>query len=116
MRHRSTKKRMGRKANHRKMLIRNLAKSFFTYEKIETTVAKAKFMKPYVEKIITTGKKDTLTSRRLILKKLGTNKLAEKILKDISPRYADKKGGYTRITKIGVRKGDGAETVYLTLV
>lgn len=116
MRHNKSKKTLGRPANHRRMLKKNLALSFFEHEKIETTTAKAKYIKPIIEKIITVGKKDNLTSRRYIIKKIGSNKIATKILKEISPKYKERKGGYTRIAKIGVRKGDGAETVYLTLV
>lgn len=116
MRHQKAKKTLNRPANHRRSLKKNLALSFFEHEKIETTVAKAKYIKPIIEKIITVGKKDNLTAKRYIIKKISSNKIATKIIKEISPKYKDRQGGYTRITKIGNRKGDGSETVYLTLV
>jgi len=116
MKHRKKKKILGRDKAHRKMLIKNLVKSFFIYEKIKTTEAKAKTIKPIVEKIITVGKKNNLSARRKIIKKIGSNKIANKILKEIAPKYKNRTGGYTRILKIGVRQGDGARVVYLTLI
>ncbi len=116
MRHRSTKKILGRGKAHRRSLTRNFVRSFFTYEKVRTTETKAKVMKSEIEKLITIGKTDSLKARRDIIKKIGSNTLATKIIKDISPRYKDRKGGYTRIMKIGTRSGDSAPEVYLTLV
>ncbi len=116
MRHRNTKKILGRDKAHRRSLKRNFERSFFTYEKIRTTEAKAKAMKPLIEKLITIGKTDSLKARRDIIKKVGLNTIATKIIKDISPRYKDRKGGYTRIIKIGTRSGDNAPEVYLMLV
>ena len=116
MRHKISTKILGRPGNHRRMLTKNLALSFFQYGQIQTTITKAKYIKPIVEKLITAGKKDDLTTRRYIIKKIGSNKIATKILKEISPKYKDRKGGYTRITKLGKRKGDGAEEAILNLV
>jgi len=116
MRHRKKKKILSRDKSHRTMLIKNLAKSFFVHEKIKTTEAKAKLVKPVVEKLITIGKQNNLLARRKIIQKINSNQIANKILKDIAPRYHDRSGGYTRIIKIGPRLGDGANTVYLTLV
>lgn len=116
MRHRRKKKILGRGKSHRKMLIKNLLKSFFIHEKIETTETKAKLIKPLVEKVITIGKKDNLQSRRKIIQKIGNNYIANKILKEISPRYKERSGGYTRIIKLGKRQGDNANVVQLTLV
>lgn len=116
MRHRNTKKILGRGKAHRRSLTRNFVSSFFIHEKVRTTEARAKAMKPVIEKLITTGKTDTLKARRDIIKKVSTNLIATKIIKDIAPRYKERKGGYTRIIKIGPRSGDGAPEVYLTLV
>lgn len=116
MRHRNSKRILGRNRSHRKMLIKNLLKSFFINGKIKTTAVKAKAVKPIIEKLITIGKKNNLTSRRIIIKKIGSNVLANKILNDISPKYVERKGGYTRILKLGIRSGDGSKVVVLTLV
>jgi len=116
MRHRKKNKILDRYKSHRKALLINLAKSFFTYEQIRTTKAKAQFVKPYIEKIITLGKKNTLHSRREIIRKTGSNKIAKKILDTISPKYASRKGGYTRIIRLNKRKGDGADMVQIELV
>jgi len=116
MKHRKRRKILGRGRSHRIMLTKNLIKSFFIYEKIKTTETKAKLIKPLVEKLITIGRKNDLTSRRKIIKKIGSNNIANKILNDIAPRYKNRTGGYTRIIKVGTRQGDGAKTVYLTFV
>jgi large subunit ribosomal protein L17 len=116
MRHRKDKKTLDRGSAHRNALVRNLAKSLLLHEKIRTTETKAKFVKPFAEKIITLGKTNTLATRRRIISILGSNAIAQKILQDISPRYKERAGGYTRIIKIGQRRGDGAPMVFLTLV
>jgi large subunit ribosomal protein L17 len=116
MRHRKHKKILGRPSDQRQSLAMNLMKSFFIYEKIKTTEAKAKFIKPKIEKMITLAKKNNLHSRRLIIAKIGSNIIYNKIIKDIIPRYTNRHGGYTRIIKIGSRQGDNARIVFLTLV
>ncbi len=116
MRHLKEKKITGRDRAHRKALIKNLCLSFFRYGKIKTTESKAKLIKPYIENIITIGKNDTLHNRRNIVSKIGDNALATKILKEISPKYKDRKGGYTRIIKLKTRHGDGSTEVYISLV
>jgi len=116
MRHRKKHKILGRSKSQRKALLKNLAKSFFIYKKIRTTRAKAFYLKPYVEKLITKGKINNLHSRRELIKKTGSSLIAKKILEEISPKYKGRKGGYTRIIRLGRRKGDRAEVVQLELV
>ncbi len=116
MRHRKKQTTLGRGANHRRALMRNLARSFFLSGKITTTEAKAKAIKPTIEKLITIGKKDTLQNRRKIIQVTGSNNIANKIIKEVSPRYKERNGGYTRIIKIGNRAGDNAKQVYLQLI
>ena len=116
MRHRKKVTTLGRGANHRRALMRNLARAFFINGSIMTTEAKAKAIKPTVEKLITMARQDTLHSRRKIIQAVGSNAIAEKIIKEISPRYKERAGGYTRIVKIGTRAGDNAKKVYLELI
>lgn len=100
----------------RKALLKNLASSLAVYEKIQTTLAKAKFLKPTIEKLVTLGKKNNLFARRKLLSFFQDEKIVKKILEDISPRYKERKGGYTRIVKAGRRKGDGAEMAIIELI
>jgi large subunit ribosomal protein L17 len=116
MRHRKAGKILGRKKAPREALLRNLATSVILYEKIKTTEAKAKAVKPLVEKAITRGKTPTLASRRLLMKFFYTDHPVKKILEVLGPRYMERKGGYTRIIKLGARQGDGAAMVQLELV
>ena len=116
MRHKKSNKKIGRDKSARRSLTKNLMKSFFLHKQIKTTEGKAKFIKPAIERLITAGKKNNLQTRRLIIQKTGSRQIANIILNNISPIYKERKGGYTRITKIGNRKGDGASTVILTLV
>lgn len=116
MRHRKKHKILGRSKSHRKSLLKNLAKSFFTHKKIQTTRAKAFYLKPYVEKLITKGKINNLQARRELIKKTGSALVAKRILEEVSPKYKERKGGYTRIIRLGRRKGDRAEVVQLELV
>jgi large subunit ribosomal protein L17 len=116
MRHRKTTKTLDRKSQPRKALLRNLATNLILLEKIQTTSAKAKTLKPIVEKIITKGKINNLTTRRMLLKELYVNNAVKKVLEDLGPRYKDRKGGYTRIIKLGFRQGDGASMVQIELV
>lgn len=116
MRHRKKGKTLDRKTAARKALLRNLATSLVLYEKIKTTKAKAQALRPYVERMITTGKAKTLHARRELLKKLTVPSAVEKILAELSPRYAERPGGYTRIVKIGRREGDAAEIVQIEFV
>lgn len=116
MRHGNKKKIFGRRAAPRKALTRNLATSLVLYEKIKTTETKAKYIRPYVEKLITLGKKNTLHTRRELLSKLFVESAVKKILEELSPRYKERKGGYLRIIKLGYRQGDAAKVVRIEFV
>ncbi len=116
MRHRKEGKILGRKAAPRKALFKNLAVSLILYEKIKTTEAKAKVLRGVVEKMITRGRANTLAARRLLIKELGQENAVKKILEVLSPKYMDRQGGYTRIIKLGRRKGDRAPEVIIEFV
>ncbi len=108
MNHRKKKPQLSRKRDPRRALLKNLAESVVLYERVETTEAKAKAVRPYIEKLVTTAKKGDLTARRAIIKSLPTDNAVRKMMDVLGPRYKDRDGGYTRITKIPSRKGDGA--------
>jgi large subunit ribosomal protein L17 len=116
MRHRSNKKTLGRKSSARKALMRDLAQALVTYERIETSLGRAKVARPVIEKLITVGKKNDLASRRYLLSFFTTDQPVKKLLEVIGPRYKDRQGGYLRLTKMGTRQGDAAETVIMELV
>ncbi len=116
MRHRKKGKILDRKKAPREALLRNLAASVILYEKVRTTEAKAKAVRPLVERAITTGKDPSLASRRKLMKFFFTDHPVKKILEVLGPRYKERPGGYTRIVKIGHRKNDGAEMVQIELV
>jgi len=116
MRHNKTGKKFGREAAPRKALMRALATNFMLHGRMKTTVTKAKAIRPVVEKLITMGRKNDLAARRHLIKYLQTEEAVNKVLSEISPKYMDRKGGYTRITKIGPRPGDGAEEAVIELV
>ncbi len=115
MRHRKKGKILDRKKEAREMMLRNLASSILIYEKVKTTEAKAKAVKPLVEKLVTLGKKGDLTARRRLLQKLPQKKAVNKAL-ELGKKYKNRPGGYTRIIKIGVRQGDGAEMAQIEFV
>lgn len=116
MRHRNTKKILDREKAPRTAMLRNLAASVILYEKVKTTQAKARAVRPLVEKAITVGKKPTLASRRQLLALFYTDHPVKKIIEVLSPRYEKRSGGYTRMVKIGSRKNDGADMVNIELV
>lgn len=116
MKHRRVGKTLDRNSSARKALLRNLATSVVLYEHINTTLAKAKAVRPLVEKLITRGKEKSLHNRRELMKTLTVESAVNKILEELGPRYATRPGGYTRIIKLGARKGDGAEIAQLQLV
>ena len=116
MRHRNTTKTLGRKTAARKALMRDLATSLVVFEKIKTTEAKAKAVRPVVEKLITTAKKGDLAARRRLYAFFSTTQPVDKMMEVIGPRFKDRNGGYTRITKIGHRQGDGADMAQIELV
>jgi len=109
-------KKLNRDLSSRKALVQVLATSLFEHEKIETTLVKAKYIRPYVEKMITMAKKNTLASRRILISKLNDKDLVEKLLADIGPRFKERAGGYTRIIKTRVRKGDVTEMAEISLL
>lgn len=116
MRHRSKKITLDRKKGPREMMLRNLASSIIMYEKIKTTEAKAKAIKPIVEKLITVSQKGNLTAMRRLIEVLPQKMAVKKAMEVLGERYKDRKGGYTRIIKLGKRQGDGADIVQIELV
>jgi len=116
MRHRNKLKILDRKKKSRGALMKNLACQLIIYEKIKTTEAKAKYLKPIVEKMVTRSKKDNLANRRLLISKLPIKKAVKKIFEVYGQRYKDRQGGYLRIIKLGTRKGDGAKMVLIEFV
>ena len=116
MRHKVAGRKLGRNTGHRRAMYRNLVTDLLGYEKITTTEAKAKEIRGLAEKMITLGKESGLHSRRQALSFIIDKKVAEKVFAELAPRYAERPGGYTRITKLGPRLGDGAAMVQLELV
>ncbi|MFA6131604.1 MAG: 50S ribosomal protein L17 [Patescibacteria group bacterium] len=116
MKHRSSKKILGRKAAPRRALLRSLAESIILYEKVKTTEGKAKIVRPLVEKAITTGKGQSLVARRKLMTMFHSELPVKKILEELAPRYKDRKGGYTRIVKLGHRLNDAADMAQIELV
>jgi large subunit ribosomal protein L17 len=116
MRHHAVTRKFGRERNVRKALLRSLASNLILKGKIETTEPKAKEIRSYVEKLVTRGKKQTLASQKMLIEKLGTMGPVRKLVKDISPKYADRKGGYTRIVKTAPRAGDGSPMAIIEFV
>ena len=118
MRHHNTNKKFGRLRKERKALLRSLAISLIEHESIKTTEAKAKSLRPFVEKLITRAKKDSIFTKRLLRARLGSENLAtvEKLTKEIATKYMTRDGGYTRITKLTPRQGDGSSIAQIELV
>ncbi len=116
MRHKIGYKKLNRTSEHRKALIKNMLNSLIKYEQITTTLPKAKVLKPQADKIITLGKKDTLQNTKILVSKLQDTKSANKVKKNLSKRYLDRKGGYTRIIKAGFRYGDNAPMAVIEFV
>ncbi len=117
MRHHNTKRKFGRNKNQKNALMHSLALNLIIREKIKTTEPKAKELRPFIEKLVTKAKVDTLANRRLIISKLTNRKReVKKLFEVIAPRYLDKKGGYTRVLKMGVRKSDGAKIAIIEFI
>lgn len=116
MRHQIAGRHLGRSTSHRKALYRNLVADLIKYEKIVTTEAKAKEIRGLAEKLITLGKKGGLHSYRQSLSFITDKKVTEKLFTELGPRYKERPGGYTRITKLEPRLGDGAPMAQLELV
>jgi large subunit ribosomal protein L17 len=109
-------RKLGRDTSHRLALLGNLAISLIASGQIKTTLSKAKFVRPYVEKLITKSKKNTLANRRYLLSLINHKPSVEKLLNDIGPRMLKRPGGYTRILKAGFRYGDAAPVAYIQFV
>jgi large subunit ribosomal protein L17 len=116
MRHKLATKRLGRNDDHRRSMLRNLATSLFTHGKIETTIVRAKEVSRVASRLITRAKKGDLQSRRLIAAYLTSEDVAKKVVEVIAPSLADRKGGYTRVIRTRIRKGDAAEMAQLELL
>ena len=121
MRHRRADWKLGRSTAHRRALLRNLVTSLILHERITTTVEKAKFLRPFAERMITLGKrsgetKDILHARRQAAAFLMTPAAVKKLFDTVAARFADRHGGYTRMTRLGWRKGDGAELAMVELI
>lgn len=116
MRHRKKGKILDRKKEPRKMMLRNLASSVLIYEKVKTTEAKARAVKPLIEKAITIAKKGDLKSRRRLIELLSQKMAIKKCFEVLGARFNNRKGGYTRIVKLGARAGDNAKMVIIELV
>ena len=116
MRHRKTTPKLGRKPDARRRLLRNLVTSLILEERVTTSIAKAKAARTLSEKVITKGKNDTVHSRRQVARMVYGSDAVKKVFNELGPRYSDRPGGYTRILKLGRRKGDAAEAVILELV
>ena len=116
MRHRNAGNKLGRNTSHRRALLRNLTTSVLIEDRVETTVAKAKAVRPHVEKMITLGKKGDLHSRRQALSYLMTDKAVTRLFDTVAPRYGDRQGGYLRIVRTGFRQGDGGEKAFIELL
>lgn len=116
MRHQLGHRRLGRNSGHRASLFRNQLSSMIEHERIITTLIKAKELRPIVEKMVTLAKTDDVHHRRLAARRVAEKTLVQKLFTDISPRFTERPGGYTRIIKLGPRKGDGAEMAILEFV
>ena len=116
MRHRKAGRQLRRTSEQKLALMRGLATSLIEHEAVETTEAKAKELRPFVEKLITKAKEGTLHARRLAGRHVRKRETADKLFQEIGPRYASRAGGYTRILKTGHRRGDGAEMARIELI
>lgn len=116
MRHNYSGRKLNRKSSHRLALLKNLSKSLITHEQIETTLPKAKDLRPFVEKILTMGKNNSLASKRKVFAYMRDKKLVDKIFNVLAKRYQKRNGGYVRILKSGFRYGDAAPKAIIELV
>src|SRR5678816_939561 len=116
MRHRNAGRKLSRNTSHRRALLRNLVTSFLEHGRLMTTLPKAKEIRPLAEKMITLGKQDTLHARRQVQAYLLKEAIAAKVFKTIAPKFAGRNGGYSRIIKLGNRKGDGADVAIIELL
>jgi large subunit ribosomal protein L17 len=116
MRHRKAGRQLRRTSEQRLALLRNLASSLIEHGAIETTEAKAKELRPFVEKLVTKAKQGTLHARRLAGRHVHKRETADKLFRELGPKFAARPGGYTRILKVGARRGDGAEMARIEFV
>ena len=117
MRHARNRHKLSRDSAHRRALLRNLSRDLIEHERIRTSQAKAKAVKPEVEKLITLAKRGDLHARRRALAELGQDRfVVHKLFEEVAPRYVERPGGYTRIVKLGPRRSDATEMVFLELV
>jgi large subunit ribosomal protein L17 len=116
MRHRAKGRQLSRTSSHRRALLNNMATSLFEHERIVTTEAKAKELRPFAEKLITLARRGDLHARRLVERKVKNREVLTKLFADIGPRFAGRPGGYTRILKLGHRPGDGADQARIELL
>lgn len=116
MRHRAKGRQLSRNASHRKALLANMATSLFKHDRIETTEAKAKELRPYAERLITLARRGGLHARRLAESRLKDRAVTQRLFKELGPRFAARPGGYTRIVKLGHRVGDGADIARIELL
>ena len=116
MRHQKTGRKLGRNSSHRRAMFRNMVTSLFKYEQLETTDAKAKELRPIAEKMIALAKRGDLHARRQALAYMTDKKVTHRLFEDLKDRFLDRQGGYVRIIKKGVRKGDSAPVSVIQLV
>lgn len=117
MRHHNKNRKFGRDKNQRAALLSSLAGNLIVREKIKTTEAKAKELKPYIEKLVTRAKLGTVAAQRGVIARLdGRTRETKKLFSTLAPKYTDRTGGYTRILKLGARKSDGAKMAYIEFV
>ena len=116
MRHRRKGRQLSRTASHKKAMLSNMATSLFQHERIQTTTAKAKELRPYAERLITLARRGDLHARRLAARSIHDKEALQKLFDTLGPRYADRDGGYMRILKLGRRKGDGSQVALVQLV
>lgn len=116
MRHRKKGRQLSRTRSHKRATMRNMATALFRHERIETTTAKAKELRPYAERLITLARRGDVHARRLAASKIHDREVLGKLFDEIAPRYAERPGGYTRVLKLGSRKGDAAEMSLIELV
>ncbi|MCJ7724874.1 MAG: 50S ribosomal protein L17 [Acidimicrobiia bacterium] len=108
--------RLGGSSTHQKHILSNLAQELFWEERVTTTITKAKVLRPYAEKLITKARTGSLNARRQILSKIENTEVVTRLFDEIAPRYAERPGGYTRIVRVGPRRGDGAEMAIIELI
>jgi len=116
MKHRVAGRKLGRTSAHRLAVLRNLSISLFRHERVRTTLMKAKELRPFAERLITAGKRGDVHARRRVARSIHDTEVAKKLVDTISTRFAERPGGYTRIVKLGPRRGDGAEMAVIELI